>query len=60
MLIKKNAVYCSHIFSLLGFLPIIIFLAQWSIYIALIADQTTNIEMMYNRENLLNNSFIVK
>ena len=23
-------------------------------------DQTTNIEMMYNRENLLNNSFIVK
>ena len=44
MLIKKNAVYCSHIFSLLGFLPIIIFLAQWSIYIALIADQSSNIE----------------
>lgn len=44
MLIKKNAVYCSHIFSLLCFLPIIIFLAQWSIYIALIADQTSNIE----------------
>ena len=31
-------------FSLLGFLPIIIFLAQWSIYIALIADQSSNIE----------------
>lgn len=44
MLIKKNAVYCSHIFSLIGFLPIIIFLAQWSIYIALIADQSTNIQ----------------
>lgn len=36
---KKNAVYCSHIFSNLGFLPIVIFLSQWAIYIALIADQ---------------------
>lgn len=36
---KKNAVYCSHIFSNLGFLPIVIFLSQWAIYIALISDQ---------------------
>ena len=36
---KKNAVYCSHIFSTLGLLPIIVFIAQWSMYIALIANQ---------------------
>ena len=41
---KKNAVYCSHIFSNIAFLPIIIFLSQWSIYIALIADQITKYE----------------
>ena len=42
MLIKKNAVYCSHIFSLLTFLPIIIFCAQWAIYIALVTDEAIN------------------
>jgi len=34
---RKNAFYCSHTFSLLAFLPIIIFLMQWTIYIALIS-----------------------
>jgi len=33
----KNAFYCSHTFSLLAGLPIIIFLIQWSIYIALVS-----------------------
>ena len=42
MLIKKNAVYCSHIFSLLTFLPILIFCAQWAIYIALVTDEAIN------------------
>ena len=41
---KKNAVYCSHIFSNIAFLPIIIFLSQWAIYIALISDQVTKYE----------------
>lgn len=33
----KNAFYCSHTFSLLAGLPIIIFLIQWSVYIALVS-----------------------
>ena len=41
---KKNAVYCSYIFSFLGFLALIIFAAQWSIYIALVAEQLYNYE----------------
>ena len=36
---KKNTFYCSHTFSLLAFLPIIVFIVQWSIYIALIANE---------------------
>ncbi len=36
---KKNAVYCSHIFSLLSFLPIIVFLSQWAMYIGIISHQ---------------------
>ena len=36
---KKNTFYCSHTFSLLAFLPIIVFIIQWSIYIALIANE---------------------
>ncbi len=46
MLIKKNAVYCSHIFSLLSCLPVIIFCAQWAIYIALVADEAFNTESL--------------
>ena len=42
MLMKKNAIYCSHIFSLLAFLPILIFCAQWAIYIALVTDEAIN------------------
>ena len=36
---KRNAFYCSHTFSLLSFLPIIIFFIQWFTYIALIANE---------------------
>ena len=33
---KSNKIYCSHIFSLITALPILIFIAQWILYIALI------------------------
>ena len=36
---EKNAFYCSHTFSLLAFLPIIIFFTQWFIYIGLITNE---------------------
>ena len=36
---RKNAFYCSHTFSLLAFLPIIIFFTQWFIYVGLIASE---------------------
>jgi len=36
---KKNAVYCAHIFSLLAGLPVLIFIAQWTMYISLIYNQ---------------------
>jgi hypothetical protein len=39
---EKNAFYCSHVFSLLAALPIMIFLAQWSIYIAIVANEVDN------------------
>lgn len=39
---KKNAFYCSHTFSLLAFLPIIIFFLQWFIYIGLVRNEIRN------------------
>lgn len=39
---QKNAFYCSHVFSLLAALPIMIFMAQWSIYIAIVANEVDN------------------
>lgn len=48
---RKNAVYCSHLFSLLAFLPIIVFIAQWTMYIALIANQVDN----YNQDSFCPN-----
>ena len=39
---QKNAFYCSHVFSLIAALPIIIFVAQWSIYIAIVANEVDN------------------
>ncbi len=36
---RKNAFYCSHTFSLLAFLPILIFISQWVIYIAFLSHE---------------------
>ena len=33
---EKNVVYCSHIFSLWSGLPLIVFLSQWTMYVALL------------------------
>ena len=44
---KKNAFYCSHIFSLLAFLPILVFISQWSIYIALVANELDSFDGEY-------------
>ena len=35
---SKNALYCSHIFSLIFALPILIFIMQWTIYVALLVS----------------------
>lgn len=42
LLHKKNTLYCSHIFSLITALPILVFLTQWFIYIALMAEEANN------------------
>ena len=44
---QKNAFYCSHVFSLLAALPIVIFIAQWSIYIAMVANEIDNYDGMF-------------
>ena len=36
---QHNTIYCSHVFSLWSAIPILIFLAQWIIYITLIVNQ---------------------
>ena len=36
---EKNAFYCSHVFSLLAALPLVIFIAQWAIYVAMVANE---------------------
>lgn len=41
---QKNTMYCSHIFSSLTALPILIFIAQWTIWIAIIADQNAQFD----------------
>ena len=39
---KTNKVYCSHIFSLLSGLPLLIFLGQWILYRALLSYEIKN------------------
>ena len=39
---KINKIYCSHIFSLLFALPIIIFMGQWLLYFALVKHEINN------------------
>ena len=36
---ENNKIYCSHIFSLIMALPILVFIGQWLLYSALIADE---------------------
>ncbi len=36
---KNNKIYCSHIFSLVLALPILVFIGQWLLYSALVADE---------------------
>jgi hypothetical protein len=39
---KHNKIYCSHIFSLVLALPILVFLGQWLLYISLILHEIKN------------------
>ena len=41
---KSNTVYCTHIFSLYAALPVMVFVAQWLMYIALIANETAKFD----------------
>lgn len=36
---KRNRVFCSHIFSLIFALPILVFIAQWLMYISIVSHQ---------------------
>ena len=44
---KNNKVYCSHIFSLLFALPILIFIGQWLMYGALVSYEIKNFDGNY-------------
>ena len=44
---RKNAMYCSHIFSLLFALPILVFVTQWMMYIAVVSHQSRTYEGGY-------------
>ncbi|VVU94374.1 hypothetical protein CPAV1605_96 [seawater metagenome] len=44
---KSNKVYCSHIFSLLFALPIMVFISQWIIFIALIVHEVKKFDGDY-------------
>ena len=44
---KNNKVYCSHIFSLLFALPILIFAGQWLMYGALVSYEIKNFDGNY-------------
>ena len=53
---KNNKVYCSHIFSLLFALPLVIFAGQWLLYIALLSYEISNFDGEYcpNKSSLEN------
>lgn len=36
---ERNTVFCSHLFSLIFALPILVFVTQWTMYLALVANQ---------------------
>ena len=39
---KHNKIYCSHIFSLILALPILVFISQWLLYISLVLHEVKN------------------
>ncbi len=41
---KTNKIYCSHIFSLVFALPIMIFVGQWTLYLSLILNEVNNFD----------------
>ena len=41
---KSNKIYCSHIFSLLFGLPILVFISQWVLYISLLRYEIKNFD----------------
>jgi|TARA_B110001452_G_scaffold255490_1_gene247992 hypothetical protein len=41
---KTNKIYCSHIFSLLMGLPLLVFLGQWLLYMALVLHEINNFD----------------
>ena len=53
---KKNKVYCSHIFSLIFALPILVFASQWLLYISLMSREVRIFdgEICPNKANLEN------
>ena len=44
---KTNKIFCSHIFSLLFALPVLVFLAQWFLYIALMSHEIKSFDKNY-------------
>jgi len=44
---KSNTVYCSHIFSLLFALPIIVFISQWVLFISLVLHEINTFDGEY-------------
>ncbi len=41
---KVNSIYCSHIFSLLFALPILVFIGQWLLHISLVVHEIKNFD----------------
>jgi hypothetical protein len=39
---RRNTVFCSHVFSLIMALPILVFITQWLMYIAIVSYQVNN------------------
>ena len=57
---KTNKVYCSHIFSLLFALPIVVFISQWLLYGALLSHEINNFDGNYcPNESTIENKMIM-
>jgi hypothetical protein len=57
---KTNKVYCSHIFSLVFALPIIVFLTQWILYGALVSNEVKKFDGNFcPNNNTLENKLIM-